>query len=45
MITGCDLNTDVNDMEKSYKLNNHVLAAGNSNVDESTATAMGVIGA
>ena len=45
MITGCDLNTDVNDMEKLYKLTPHVLAAVNSNVDASTATAMGVIGA
>ena len=39
------MNTDVNDMEKLYKLTPHVLAAVNSNVDASTATAMGVIGA
>jgi len=45
MITGCDLNTDINDMEKLYKLTSHVLAAVNSQVDASTATAMGVIGA
>ncbi len=45
MITGCDLNTDISDMEKLYKLTPHVLAAVNSNVDASTATAMGVIGA
>jgi len=45
MITGCDLNTDINDMEKLYKLTPHVLAAVNSQVNASTATAMGVIGA
>ena len=45
MITGCDLNTDINDMEKLYELTPHVLAAVNSQVDASTATAMGVIGA
>ena len=45
MITGCDLNTDVNDMKKLYKLTPHVLAAVNSQVDASTATSMGVIGA
>ena len=45
MITGCDLNTDVNDMEKLFKLTPHVLAAVSSPVDASTATAMGVIGA
>tara|TARA_B100000902_G_scaffold1904_1_gene2472 strand:+ start:1336 stop:2379 length:1044 start_codon:yes stop_codon:yes gene_type:complete len=45
MITGCDLNTDVNDMEKLFKLTPHVLAAVNSKVDASAATAMGVIGA
>ncbi|ABM71618.1 Hypothetical protein P9515_04091 [Prochlorococcus marinus str. MIT 9515] len=45
MITGCDLNTDMNDMEKLFKLTPHVLAAVNSKVDASTATAMGVIGA
>ena len=45
MITGCDLNTDINDMEKISKLTPHVLAAVNSQVDASTATAMGVIGA
>ena len=45
MITGCDLNTNVDDMEKLFKLTPHVLAAINSKVDASTATAMGVIGA
>ena len=45
MITGCDLNTDINDMEKLFKLTPHVLAAVNSKVDASAATAMGVIGA
>ena len=45
MITGCDLNTDISDMEKLFKLTPHVLAAVNSQVDASTATAMGVIGA
>ena len=44
MITGCDLNTNVNDMEKLFKLTPHVLAAVNSQVDASKATAMGVIG-
>ena len=45
MITGCDLNTNVYDMEKLFKLTPHVLAAVNSQVDASKATAMGVIGA
>lgn len=45
MITGCDLNTNINDMEKLFKLTPHVLAAINSEVDASTATGMGVIGA
>jgi len=45
MLTGCDLNTDISDMEKLFKLTPYVLAAVNSNVDASTATAMGVIGA
>ena len=45
MITGCDLNTNINDMEKLFKLTPHVLAAINSKVDASTATGMGVIGA
>ncbi len=45
MITGCDLNTNINDMEKLFKLTPHVLAAVNSEVDASKATAMGVIGA
>ena len=45
MITGCDLNTDINDMEKLFKITPHVLAAVNSEVDASTSTAMGVIGA
>ncbi len=45
MITGCDLNTNINDMEKLSKLTPHVLAAINSKVDASTATGMGVIGA
>ena len=45
MITGCDLNTNINDMEKLFKLTPYVLAAVNSQVDASTATSMGVIGA
>ena len=45
MITGCDLNTNITDMEKLFRLTPHVLAAVNSNVDASKATAMGVIGA
>ena len=45
MITGCDLNTDINDMEKLSKLTPHVLAAVNSPVNASDATARGVIGA
>ena len=45
MITGCDLNTDINDMEKLFELTQHVLAAVNSQVDASTSTSMGVIGA
>ena len=45
MITGCDLNTNISDMEKLCKLTPHVLAAVNSKVDASKATAMGVIGA
>ena len=44
MITGCDLNTNVNDMEKLFKLTPYVLAAVNSQVNASKATAMGVIG-
>tara|TARA_Y100000589_G_C27188427_1_gene643692 strand:+ start:2509 stop:3555 length:1047 start_codon:yes stop_codon:yes gene_type:complete len=45
MITGCDLNTNMQDMEKLFKLTPHVLAAINSQVDASSATALGVIGA
>tara|TARA_Y100000589_G_scaffold310846_1_gene329646 strand:+ start:7584 stop:8627 length:1044 start_codon:yes stop_codon:yes gene_type:complete len=45
MITGCDLNTDIFDMTKLNKLTPHVLAAVDSQVDASTSTAMGVIGA
>ncbi len=45
MITGCDLNTNINDMEKLFQLTPHVLAAINSKVDASTSTGMGVIGA
>ena len=45
MITGCDLNTDIEDMEKLFRLTPHVLAAVGSSVDASVATAMGVIGA
>ena len=45
MITGCDLNTNEKDMNELYKLTPHVLAAVNSDVDASKATAMGVIGA
>ena len=45
MITGCDLNTTINDMEQLQQLTPHVLAAVGSDVDASTATAYGVIGA
>tara|TARA_Y100001970_G_C14255801_1_gene875256 strand:- start:1844 stop:2893 length:1050 start_codon:yes stop_codon:yes gene_type:complete len=45
MITGCDLNTNLDDMEKLFKLTPHVLAALNSEVDASKTTARGVIGA
>ena len=45
MITGCDLNTNLADMEKLFKLTPHVLAAVNSEVDASKTTARGVIGA
>ena len=45
MITGCDLNTNIHDMERLFQLTPHVLAAINSKVDASTATGMGVIGA
>ena len=45
MITGCDLNTTEKDMHKLFKLTPHVLAAVNSEVDASTATAKGVVGA
>ncbi len=45
MITGCDLNTNINDMKDLFKLTPHVLAAINSRVDASAATAKGVIGA
>ena len=45
MITGCDLNTNDTDMENLYKLTPHVLAAVGSDLDASSATAYGVIGA
>ena len=45
MITGCDLNTTIKDMEKLQQLTPHVLAAVGSDIDASTATAYGVIGA
>lgn len=45
MITGCDLNTDIFDMKKLNTLTPHVLAAVDSQVDASTTTAKGVIGA
>ena len=45
MITGCDLNTTIKDMEKLQELTPHVLAAVGSDIDASTATAYGVIGA
>ena len=45
MITGCDLNTTINDMEQLQQLTPHVLAAVGSDIDASTATAYGVIGA
>ena len=45
MITGCDLNTNIIDMENLSKLTPYVLAAVDSSVDASKATAKGVIGA
>ena len=45
MITGCDLNTSLEDMERLTALTPHVLAAVGSPVDASAATAHGTIGA
>jgi len=45
MITGCDLNTSLEDMERLTALTPHVLAAVGSPVDASTATAHGTLGA
>jgi leucine dehydrogenase len=45
MITGCDLNTSLEDMERLTALTPHVLAAVGSPVDASSATAFGTIGA
>ena len=45
MITGCDLNTSLEDMERLNALTPHVLAAVGSNVDASAATAHGTLGA
>ena len=39
MITGCDLNTTIYDMEQLQQLTPHVLAAVGSDIDASTATA------
>ena len=41
MITGCDLNTSLEDMERLTALTPHVLAAVGSPVDASSATAFG----
>ena len=45
MITGCDLNTSLEDMERLMALTPHVLAAVGSPVDASAATAHGTLGA
>jgi leucine dehydrogenase len=45
MITGCDLNTSLEDMERLMSLTPHVLAAVGSPVDASAATAFGTVGA
>ena len=45
MITGCDLNTSLKDMERLTALTPHVLAAVGSPVDASAATAHGTLGA
>ena len=45
MITGCDLNTSLEDMERLTTLTPHVLAAVGSPVDASAATAHGALGA
>ena len=45
MITGCDLNTSLEDMERLTAMTPHVLAAVGSPVDASSATAFGTIGA
>lgn len=45
MITGCDLNTSLEDMERLMELTPHVLAAVGSPVDASAATAHGTLGA
>lgn len=45
MITGCDLNTNLIDMEQLMKSTPYVLAAVGSPVDASAATAQGTLGA
>ena len=45
MITGCDLNTSLEDMERLMALTPHVLAAVGSPIDASAATAHGTLGA
>jgi leucine dehydrogenase len=45
MITGCDLNTSLEDMERLMSLTPHVLAAVGSPVDASATTAFGTVGA
>ena len=45
MITGCDLNTSLEDMERLTALTPYVLAAVGSPVDASAATAHGTLGA
>ena len=45
MVTGCDLNTTLEDMERLTTLTPHVLAAVGSPIDASAATAHGTLGA
>jgi leucine dehydrogenase len=45
MVTGCDLNTSLADMERLMQLTPHVLAAVGSPVQASVATAHGTLGA
>lgn len=45
MVTGCDLNTGREDMERLVRWTPHVLAAVGSRIDPSACTAHGVLGA